>query len=281
MKRNSFCIGITVFVLFFLYLPILLLIISSFNESRFGGIWLGFTLKWYHKLLEERAMWQALRNTLIIGFSATCASTILGTFAAFALHRYKTPLQKVHYSFIYTPLVMPDILMGISLLLFFVALNIKLGLFTVFIAHTTFCVSYVTMVILSKLQNFDFSIVEAAQDLGANTWKVARRILLPMLAPGITAGALLAFTLSIDDFVITYFVAGQGAATLPIYIYSMIKFGSTPIVNALSAIIIFLNLYHRLDDSKTYKGRILMKILRPLLFALLFLALISCNRTKP
>jgi spermidine/putrescine transport system permease protein len=135
---------------------------------------------------------------------------------------------------------MPDILLGISLLIFFVALHIQLGLFTVFIAHTTFCISYVTMVILSKLQNFDFSVMEAAQDLGANTQQVARKILLPLLAPAITAGALLAFTLSIDDFVITYFVAGQGVATLPIYVYSMIKFGSTPIVNALSTIIILV-----------------------------------------
>jgi spermidine/putrescine transport system permease protein len=130
--------------------------------------------------------------------------------------------------------------MGISLLLFFVALNIKLSLFTIFIAHTTFCISYVTMVMLSKLQTFDFSVVEAARDLGANSWTVTRRILLPLLAPGIIAGALLAFTLSIDDFVITYFVAGQGVSTLPIYIYSMMKFGSTPIINALSTILLAL-----------------------------------------
>jgi spermidine/putrescine transport system permease protein len=185
-------------------------------------------------------MWQALQNSLIVGISATIASTILGFCAAYAIHRYKTRLQKIHYGLIYTPLVIPDILMGISLLLFFTALNIKLNLFTIFIAHTTFCVSYVAMVILSKLQTFDYSYVEAARDLGANSWTVTRRILIPMLAPGITAGALLAFTLSIDDFVITYFVAGKGASTLPVYVYSMMKFGSTPIVNALSVIILFL-----------------------------------------
>lgn len=240
MKRSPFCLTITILVIIFLYLPIIMLVISSFNESRFGGLWSGFTFKWYEGLLHESNLWLALRNSLIIGISATVASTILGTMAAFALNRYKTPLQTVNYCLIYTPLVIPDILMGISLLLFFVFLNIQLGLFTVFIAHTTFCVSYVTMVMLSKLQNFDFSIVEAAQDLGAGSWTVARRILLPLLAPGITAGALLAFTLSIDDFVITYFVAGHGAMTLPLYIYSMIKFGSTPIINALAAIILFL-----------------------------------------
>lgn len=240
MKKNPLCFCITLIVLLFLYLPIVMLVISSFNESRFGGIWTGFSLKWYERLWQEKAMWAALKNSLIISISATICSSILGTLAAFALHFYRTGLQKVHYSLIYTPLIIPDILMGISLLLFFVALNIKLSLFTIFIAHTTFCISYVTMVMLSKLQTFDFSVVEAARDLGANTWIVTRRILLPLLAPGITAGALLAFTLSIDDFVITYFVAGQGVSTLPIYIYSMMKFGSTPIINALSTILLTL-----------------------------------------
>ncbi len=240
MKQSKLCFFITLLVLLFLYLPILLLVISSFNEARFGGTWTGFTLKWYGLLLQEKALWEALQNSLIIALSATIVSTILGTAAALALHFYRTRLQKFHYALIYTPLIIPDILMGISLLLFFVILNIKLSLFTVFIAHTTFCMSYVTMVMLAKLQTFDFSLVEAAQDLGANQWILVRRILLPLLAPGISAGALLAFTLSIDDFVITYFVAGQGASTLPIYIYSMIKFGSLPLVNALSSIILLV-----------------------------------------
>lgn len=240
MKKHPFCSAVTLCVLIFLYLPIIMLTIASFNESRFGGIWSGFTLKWYVRLLHERELWLALKNSLIVGISATVVSTIIGTIAAFAIHRYHTPLQRTHYALVYIPLVMPDILMGISLLLFFVILNIPLGLFTVFIAHTTFCISYVTMVMLSKLQNFDFSIVEAAQDLGSNTRTTVRKILLPLLTPGITASALLAFTLSIDDFVITYFVAGPGATTLPLYIYSMIKLGSTPIINALSVIILGL-----------------------------------------
>ncbi len=240
MKSSKFCLATTLAVLVFLYLPIIMLIISSFNDSRFSGNWQGFTLKWYARLLQDNGIWEALKNSLIIAISATLASSLLGTLAAFALHRYKTPLQKIHYGLIYTPLVIPDILMGISLLLFFVITMIPLSLLTVFIAHTTFCVSYVTMVMLSKLQTFDFSVVEAAQDLGANTWTVIKRILLPLLAPGIVASALLAFTLSIDDFVITFFVAGQGASTLPIYIYNMIKFGSTPVINALSTIILLI-----------------------------------------
>lgn len=239
MSKSRIPLIVTIAVLVFLYLPIFILFINSFNESRFGGEWTGFSFKWYQRLLQERTIWIALRNSLIIAFSATITSTILGILAALSLYRYKTSLQKIHYALIYVPLVIPDILMGISLLLFFVVvLNIQLSLFTIFIAHTTFCVSYVTMVILARLQNFDLSVIEAAQDLGANHWQVFKRIIIPLLAPGIVAGALLAFTLSIDDFVITFFVAGQGATTLPIYIYGMIKFGSTPVINALSVILL-------------------------------------------
>lgn len=240
MKKSKTPFFITIAVLIFLYLPIVVLFINSFNDSRFGGEWMGFTLKWYERLMRERALWQSFRNSLIVGLSATVASTILGTTAALALYRYKTRFQRSHYALVYIPLVIPDILTGMSLLLFFISINIKLGLFTVFITHTTFCLSYVTMVILARLQNFDFSVVEAAQDLGANQWVVFRKILIPMLTPGIAAGALLAFTLSIDDFVITFFVAGQGTTTLPIYIYSMIKYGSTPVINALSVILLIL-----------------------------------------
>ncbi|KIC73458.1 Spermidine/putrescine transport system permease protein PotC [Neochlamydia sp. EPS4] len=238
MKKSRFPFIITIIVLIFLYLPIIVLFINSFNDSRFGGEWAGFTWKWYERLLRERALWQSFRNSLIVALSATFASSILGTTAALALYRYKTRFQKAHYGLVYVPLVIPDILTGMSLLLLFMALNIKLGLFTVFITHTTFCLSYVTMVILARLQNFDFSIIEAAQDLGASSWTVFRKVLIPLLAPGIAAGAMLAFTLSIDDFVITFFVVGQGTTTLPIYIYSMIKYGSTPVINALSVILL-------------------------------------------
>ncbi len=255
MKKSRFPFYVTLAVIVFLYLPIIILFINSFNDSRFGGEWSGFTFKWYARLLHERGLWQAFRNSLIVATSATVASAILGTTAALALYRYKTRLQKIHYGLIYVPLVIPDILTGISLLLFFIAIHIKLGLFTVFITHTTFCVSYVTMVILARLQNFDFSVIEAAHDLGANSWVVFRQVLMPLLAPAIMAGAMLAFTLSIDDFVITFFVAGQGTTTLPIYIYSMIKYGATPVINALSVILLTLTfiviwLTQHLNDEK-------------------------------
>jgi spermidine/putrescine transport system permease protein len=157
---------------------------------------------------------------------------------------------------IYTPLVVPEILMGMSLLLMFVAMKVQLGLFTIFLAHVTFCISYVAMVVLARLQDFDFSVIEAAQDLGASWWEATTRVLLPLLFPGIAAGALLAFTLSIDDFVITFFVAGPGSTTLPIRIYSMIKHGSPPLINALSTILLVVTFAavwfsQRLAEEKT------------------------------
>jgi spermidine/putrescine transport system permease protein len=256
MKHSRVPLVAMILVLVFFYLPIVVLVINSFNASRFSGTWEGFSLKWYVKLYYQEEIWHALRNSLIIGIGATIVSAVLGTTAAFALHRFSSRLQRVHYTIIYTPLVVPEILMGISLLLFFVAMGIPLGLFTIFLAHVTFCMSYVAMVVLARLQDFDFSIVEAAQDLGAGWWTATRRVLLPLLAPGIAAGALLAFTLSIDDFVISFFVAGPGSTTLPIRIYSMIKFGSPPLINALSTILLLVTylavwLSQRLTEEKT------------------------------
>lgn len=242
MKKSKFPVIITLIVLLVLYLPLIILVANSFNSHKFGGSWGGFTWKWYEILFNHRELWIALRNSMIIAVSATVASTILGTIAAFALYRYSTKFQTAHYALIYTPLVIPDILMGMSLLLFFVLCSVKLGLFTVFLAHTTFCLSYVVMIMVARLQNFDYALVEAAQDLGANSITTIRKVFLPTLMPGIAAAALLAFTLSLDDFVITFFVAGQGATTLPIYIYGMIKYGATPVINALSTILLAITL---------------------------------------
>ena len=226
-------------VIIFFYVPIIVLVVNSFNASRFGGSWEGASFKWYLQLFHDSSIWQALRNTLLIALVATLGSMVLGTSAAFALHRFAgTRLQKVHYTFIYLPLVLPEILMGLSMLLFFVALRVELGLPTIGIAHVTFCTSYVAMTVLARLQDFDDSVIEAAQDLGAGWFTTIVKVLLPILAPGILAGGLLAFTLSIDDFVISFFVAGPGSTTLPIRIYSMIKYGAPPLINALSTILL-------------------------------------------
>lgn len=238
MTRSRFPIVVTYAVLAFFYLPILVLVINSFNASRFGSTWGGWSLRWYERLFTHREIWEALQNTFVVAVAATAASVVLGTLAAFALHRWQSRLQRVHFTLIYIPLVVPEILMGISLLFFFAALRMPLGLGTITLAHITFCVSYVALVVLGRLQDFDWAVVEAAQDLGAGWWTTVRRVLLPLLAPGIVAGALLAFTLSVDDFVITFFVAGPGSTTLPIQIYSMIKHGSPPVINALSTLLL-------------------------------------------
>lgn len=238
MKRSAILPLTTLVILVFLHLPIVMLVIDSFNSSRFGGAWGGFSVIWYQRLFHDPDLWRALRNSLLIAVAATTVSTVIGTFAALALHRYRSRLQQAHYGLVYVPLVVPDILMGISLLMFFVSLQTPLGLWTIFLAHTTFCLSYVALVVLARLQDFDMTLIDAARDLGAGSWMIFHRVLLPLLAPGIASGALLAFTLSFDDFVITFFVAGPGSTTLPIQIYSMIKHGATPLINALSTILL-------------------------------------------
>ena len=255
MKRSRLPLVILILCLVFFYLPMVVLIVNSFNESRFSSTWGGFSLRWYQRLLNDRDVFAALVNTLIVASGATVVSALVGTVAAFALHRWKGRLQSAHYLLIYTPLVIPDVLMGMSLLVFFVSLGASLGIGTIMLAHITFCISYVTMVVLARLQDFDFTLVEAARDLGAGWWATTWRVVLPLLAPGIMSGALLAFTLSVDDFVISFFVAGPGSTTLPIQIYSMIRHGSPPVINALSTILLGLTfvavfLSRRLGERK-------------------------------
>ena len=195
-------------VLLFFYVPIVVLVVNSFNASRFSGAWKGFTFKWYRLLFNDREIWHALGNTMQVAVGATFAAVVLGTLAALALSKWKGRIQSAHYGLLYTHLVLPDILMGISLLLFFISIGLKQGLFTVFLAHTTFCVSYVAMAVLGRLEDFDNNLLEAARDLGANPWQTFWKVQFPLLLPGIVAGGLLSFTLSIDDFVITFFVSG-------------------------------------------------------------------------
>ena len=240
MRKSKFPGIVTWLVIVFFYMPILLLIFNSFNATSSGGAWGGFTLRWYSELFNfnSREIWYSLRTTLIVALISTLVSTVLGTTAAIALNKYRSKIQSAHYVLVYTPLMVPEILLGISLLLFFVAIKVQLGLTTVIIAHITFCLSYVTMAVLTRLQDFDMTILEASRDLGANSWTTTWRVLLPVIFPGILSGALLAFTLSVDDFVISFFVAGPGSTTLPIHIYSMIRRGKMPLINALSTILL-------------------------------------------
>ena len=196
MKRmDRHCNIVLWTVMLFFYIPIAVLVVNSFNQSKFSGAWEGFTFKWYAMLFEDRDLWQALLNTLKVAFGSTAVSVVLGTTAALALHRWKGRIQTFHYGLIYTHLVLPDILMGISLLLFFIAIGLDQSLFTVFLAHTTFCLSYVAMAVLGRLQDFDSNLLEAARDLGANTWTAFWRVQFPLLLPGIVAGGLLAYAL--------------------------------------------------------------------------------------
>ncbi len=239
MSRSRIPLITCLLVLVFFYLPIGLLVANSFNESAFGTRWQGFTFKWYVRLFERDDLWEALGNTLFVAVAASLGAMVLGTLAAFALHRFHGRLQTTHNLLVTVPLVLPEILMGMSLLSFFVALGWDLGLGTITVAHVTFCLSYVALVVLARLQDFDFTVVEAARDLGANRWQAFRRVLFPLIAPGILAGGLLAFTLSIDDFVVTFFVNGPGSKTLPVHIYSMIKHSrELPVINALSSILL-------------------------------------------
>lgn len=238
VKKPKWSRFITYCVFALLYLPVAVLIVTSFNASRFGGSWGGFTLQWYIRLFHEPSIWHALINSLLVATYSSLTSTTLGLTAALALHRYRSYLQKAHLGLLLAPLVMPDILMGISLLFLFVSIHLKLSLLTVFLAHTTFSISYVAMIVRTRLETLDPSVIEAAKDLGATSMQVFWRVLLPMVMPAIIAGGLLAFTLSLDDFVITFFVVGPGATTLPVYVYSMMKFGSPPLINALSTLLL-------------------------------------------
>jgi len=230
--------GVLIITLVFIYLPLIILVVNSFNASRVSSVWGGFSLKWYEKLMGDENIARSLKNTIIVTTVSVLVSTLLGSLAGVALARYKSRFQKSHQMLVSLPLVMPDILIGIQLLLFFIAARIRLSLMTVIIGHITFSVSYVASMVQARFQDFDFSIIEAAQDLGADGRTILFRIYIPLLMPGILSGALLAVTLSLDDFIITFFTAGPGASTLPVQIYSMIRFGTPPVINALSTIFI-------------------------------------------
>jgi spermidine/putrescine transport system permease protein len=239
-SRSLFPRIVLIATMVFIYVPLIILIVNSFNDSRFSSVWGGWSLRWYRELFDDRDIGRAIRNSAIVAVAAVAGSTVLGPLAGIVLSRHRNRLQSVHQGIVTLPLIMPDILMGISLLLFFIAVQVRLGLVTIVIGHITFCISYVSATVQARLQDFDYSVIEAARDLGAGPLTVFFRVYLPLLMPGILAGAMLALTLSLDDFVITFFTAGPGSSTLPIQIFSMIRFGSPPVINALSTLFIGL-----------------------------------------
>lgn len=240
-----------IFAYAFLYAPLAIVVVYSFNDSRLNAEWVGFTLSWYAKLFHNEKMLTAAWNSLVIGVTASAVSTVLGTMAGYAMYRFRTRALPL---LILAPIAIPEILMGVSLLIFFVLLNVTLGMVSIVLSHIAFCVGFVAIVVRARLAGMDESLTEAARDLGATPWRAFRLVTLPLIMPGVVAGALMAFTLSIDDFVITFFTAGVGSTTLPLQIYTMVKISVTPEVNAVSTLLMMLTLALIVLASKLSPG---------------------------
>ena len=229
---------ITSLVFAFLYAPIIVLVILSFNSSRFSTIWQGFTWRWYLLAWQDAALIASLRASLIVAFITTLFATIIGTAAAIGLARYRVKFKSLAEGLIFLPVIIPEIVIGFATAGLFGALGIAFGLSTIIAAHVAFSISYVVFIVRAKLVTLDPSLEEAALDLGATRWQSFARVTLPLILPAVISAALLVFTLSIDDYVITSFVAGPGGATLPLKIYSMVKTGVTPEINAISTVLL-------------------------------------------
>lgn len=247
-----------ILVYLFLFFPIIIVVIFSFNSGNQISVWEGFTLNWYKKLFNNPNVWRACKNSLIIACVSTFISTVIGTAAAIAIHKYRFRFRTLLTRILFLPIIIPDIVLAIALLTFYGQVKIPLKLISVILSHVVFNIAFVTIVVRARLQGYDDTIEEAALDLGANEWQTFWRVTFPLIAPGIIGGALLAFTLSIDDFVITFFTAGVGYTTLSVHIYSSIKFGLTPELNAISTIL----------------------LMNSILFILLFLSFRGQNRQK-
>ena len=220
----------------FLYVPILVVIVYSFNNAKYSTAWKGFTWKWYAQCLNNTSLIDAALNSLSVGTLSATLATILGTLAAITLQRHSFSGKRLLYGGIYVLTVSPDIVMGISLLIFFIAVRLPLGFVSLVTAHLTLALPFVILTVLARFAQFDNSLIEAAKDLGATEYKAFRHIILPLIMPSVAAGWLLAFTLSVDDVLISFFVAGPGYEVLPLKIYSMVRLGVKPDINALSAI---------------------------------------------
>ncbi len=226
----------------FLYAPIVVLILYSFDKSRLAVSWTGFTLDWYAALFHDEALSSALSNSLIVATIAVAAAAMMGTLAAVGLTRGHFKAEGFFRGLLMLPIIVPEIAMAVSALTLFVAMGLTLSLSTIIVSHIIFCTAYVALVVMGNLQGIDPRLAEAAQDLGAPPHMVFFRVTMPLIMPGILSGCLLAFVLSLDDFVITQFTAGVGSTTLPLRIYSLVKFGVSPEINALSTLMIIVTI---------------------------------------
>ena len=253
-RKWSFSKTVLWITLLFLFIPLFVIVIYSFNDSK-GAEFTNFSMRWYKELFfNSNALWQALLNSLIVAFSSALVSTLLGTMASIGVNWYKFKGKKFIQTLTYLPMVLPEVIIGISMVIFFSGIHLPLGLFTVFAAHTTFCLPFVFLMVNARLDEFDYSIIEAAHDLGATERQTMFKVVVPAIFPGILSGFLMAITMSLEDFVITFFVSGPGSTTLPLYVYSMIRFGVSPVINSLSVVMILITCTIAFICRKGLKG---------------------------
>ena len=231
-----------VFLFVFMYAPLLVVIVFSLTPTEYCVSWEGFTLKWYQAVFDNKNIQAALKVSLMVAIPSVLISTAIGTITAFTLYRSRFFGRALYQGIIYIPLLMPDLVIGISLLLFYTSIKLELGILTILLAHISFSIPLTTLIIIARMQRIDRTLEDAAMDLGADEWTTMRKVTLPLLKPGILAAALLAFPWSFNDFVVTFFVAGVGSSTLPIRVYSMIRLGVSPMINALGTLIVVIPL---------------------------------------
>jgi spermidine/putrescine transport system permease protein len=253
MKRIAQTVYV-IFIYLFLYFPIAVLIVYSFNDSKYSLTWKGFTWGWYESLLANTELLRVAVNSVTIAFLSATFVTLIGTLAAVALYRYQFIGKQLLNSLIFILIMSPDIVMGISLLILFVSLQMQLGFFTLLLAHITFCLPFVVVTVLSRVSGSDTHLIEAARDLGASEFQTFRKVILPLLMPAVIAGWLLSFTLSMDDVIISFFVTGPTFEILPLRIYSMVRLGVKPEINALCTIMFGLTLVMVLSAQHLLKG---------------------------
>ena len=253
-RKLSFSKTVLWLTLLFLFVPLFVIVIYSFNDSK-GAEFTNFSMRWYKELFfNSGALWNALLNSLIVALSSALVSTLLGTMASIGVNWYKFKGKKFIQTLTYLPMVLPEVIIGISMVIFFSGIHLPLGLFTVFAAHTTFCLPFVFLMVNARLDEFDYSIIEASHDLGATERQTMLKVVVPAIFPGILSGFLMAITMSLEDFVITFFVSGPGSTTLPLYVYSMIRFGVSPVINSLSVVMILITCTIAFICRKGLKG---------------------------
>jgi spermidine/putrescine transport system permease protein len=237
---NRFLAVWTALVFVFFYLPIVILIVFSFNESKLNIVWTGFTLEWYTALWRDSVLVRAAKNSLIVATFTTIVSVVLGTAGAWLLHRYRYRGSSFLETLVFLPMIVPEVILGVSLLILFVTIGLQLGYTTIVISHVTFCFPFVMAAVQARLAGLDPSLEEAALDLGATPFQAFTKVMVPYLMPAIVSGALMSFTLSLDELIVTYFTASAGTRTLPLEIFGRVKKGLDPSLNAISTVFILV-----------------------------------------